>query len=475
MRRRRARIALTCLAVSAATTLMWPLTAGAHGLAARQDLPVPAWMFAWAATLVLIVSFVGLAVLWDRPKLERSRERTLIARVPAWVEVLCGLIGVGLFALVVYSGVAGTSVPTANLAPTFIYVLFWVALAVASALLGDIFRAFNPWRATARAAGWAARRLAGERLPARRAYPQRLGRWPAALLLVAFGWLELAYVERDDPAQLGWLAIAYAAIQLAGMARYGVEPWSDRGDGFGVYFSLFARLAPLARRGDRIVLRRPLAGTTRLDMVPGTLAVLIVMIGTTTFDGATNGELWANVSPDLHSLFTGIGFGATAATELAYTVGLAVSIGLIAGVYRLGIAGMRSVAPERSTGDLARRFAHTLIPIALAYLVAHYFSLVVFQGQTLFYLVSDPLGTGADIFGTASTQVNYALFSASFIWYVQVIALIVGHVGGLALAHDRALTLFRDPREATRSQYWMLSVMVGYTCLGLWLLSAVSS
>lgn len=131
---------------------------------------------------------------------------------------------------------------------------------------------------------------------------------------------------------------------------------------------------------------------------------------------------------------------------------------------------------ERRPGerDLGARFVHSLIPIALAYAVAHYFSLLAYQGPAMGYLVSDPLGHGANLFGTHDATIDYAIVSATGIWYVQVGALVLGHVGGLMLAHDRALVLYRDARDAVRSQAWMLVVMVGFTSLGLWLLSAVN-
>jgi hypothetical protein len=136
---------------------------------------------------------------------------------------------------------------------------------------------------------------------------------------------------------------------------------------------------------------------------------------------------------------------------------------------------MRTVGGSLEAGELGRRFAHSLIPIALAYVVAHYFSLLAYQGQATAYLVSDPLGDGSNLFGTASSTIDYGVIGANGIWYVQVAALVLGHAGGLALAHDRALALYRKARDATRSQYWMLAVMVGFTSLGLWLLSAQSS
>jgi hypothetical protein len=133
---------------------------------------------------------------------------------------------------------------------------------------------------------------------------------------------------------------------------------------------------------------------------------------------------------------------------------------------------MASIGGGHRAGELSRRFAHSLIPIALAYVVAHYFSLLAYQGQALASLASDPLGDGSDLFGTASATIDYNVIGATAIWYVQVAALVLGHAAGLTLAHDRALIVFRRVRDATRSQYWMLAVMVGFTSLGLWLLSA---
>lgn len=465
---------MAALGASALAALALPDGAWAHGLSGRADLPVPTWLFGWAATVVLVVSFVALASLWQEPRLERPPERRL-ARVPVAVEAACGAVGVGLFAALVYAGLAGSQNPTENVLPTFVFVLFWVGLVPLSALLGDVFRLFNPWRAVARAVGFAARRLVPRARPEPLPYPERLGRWPAVLGLLAFGWVELVAPDGDDPSLLALLALVYAGVQLAGMALYGAEVWAERGDAFGVYFGLFARLAPLAVREGALVVRRPLGGVTELAWLPATVAFVCAAIGITAFDGASEGELWRSVGGSLRRGFEGLGMDSAGAAQLASTIGLAISIALVAGVYRAGVAGMRTVDRARSSGELARRFAHSLIPIALAYVVAHYFSLAVFQGQATAYLVSDPLGSGADLFGTADAEVDYGAVSASAIWYVQVGTLIAGHVAGLTLAHDRALAVFEPVRAATRSQYWMLVVMVGFTSLGLWLLSSANA
>ncbi|HYF25864.1 MAG TPA: hypothetical protein VD931_09015, partial [Baekduia sp.] len=158
------------------------------------------------------------------------------------------------------------------------------------------------------------------------------------------------------------------------------------------------------------------------------------------------------------------------AVFLLNLLGLIAAVALVALVYLLAVEAARVVGGAEQS--LASDFVGSLVPIALAYAVAHYFSLLVYQGQAMAYLASDPLGEGSDLFGTASATIDYGVIGANGIWYVQVGALILGHVAGLVLAHDRALVLYGEARDATRSQLWMLAVMIGFTSLGLWLLSA---
>jgi hypothetical protein len=469
---RPARLAgATALALLAAA--LFPTAANAHGLVGRTDLAIPSWLFGWAAAVVLVASFVALALLWPTPRLQRPERRPLF-RMPPWVDLVTGVVGVGLFAVVVYSGLAGTKQATANFAPTFIYVLFWVGLVVLSVLLGDIFRSFNPWRAIGRATGWLTSRAFGRRLIERREYPAWLGRWPAVATIVGFAWLELAYTNKDDPATLAILSLGFAGVQLIGQAVFGVEQWSDRGDGFSIYFGLFSRLSAFERRGGVLYVRQPLSGAPGMPLVPGSVALLCAAIGSTTFDGGSNGPVWASLSPDIQNFFTNLGSSQESAVQWASTVGLVACVLIVGAFYRLGVRGMQTVGEGHSARELAGRFAHTLIPIAFAYALAHYFSLLIYQGQAAAYLASDPLGDGANLFGTADLRINYGVISSNGIWYVQVAALISGHVAGLTLAHDRAVALYRKVRDAARSQYWMLVVMVGFTSLGLWLLSAVN-
>jgi hypothetical protein len=468
---RRTRL-LTFPAVAAAA-LAAPAPASAHGLVQRANLPIPEWLFGWAASIVLVVSFVALAALWPRPRLEDRPPwrplplglgRALGSRPVEW---LCGAVGVALLAVVLVAGYAGSGTALDNFAPTFILITFWVGLVFAGALFGDVFRAFSPWRAIGRLL---------PRSEGLRPYPERLGRWPAAAGLLVFTWIELASGWSEDPALLVTAALGYTLLTLAAQVVWGVESWTRCGETFAVYFNLFSRIAPFETR-DRVVgLRPPLAGLPALRPLPGTVALVAVMIGTVTFDGLSQGQLWNDVGSALTDAVTAIGIPITSAPTIVDTIGLLAGVLLVAGFYRAGIAGARSVGGDLGAARLRRGFVHSLVPIAAVYVAAHYLTFLLFEGQAISYLASDPFGQGWDLFGTASSAIDYSLLSQNGAWYAQVAFVVLGHFAALILAHDRALVLYAgDARLAVRSQYWMLTVMVGFTVLALWLLAQAGS
>jgi hypothetical protein len=454
-----------------------------HALVGRQDLPIPEWLFAWGASLVLIVSFVALSVAWQRTRLEQEDWRAVapwlsLLLVNRVTSILAGIAGVALLGVVVWSGLTGTEAPDRNFSVTFVFVTVWLGMVAISVVFGDLFRAFNPWRAIARTVGAIFELVARQSPPPPLRYPDRLGRWPAVAGILAFVWLELIYGAAGfqtvglTPHTVAVATLAYSAYTFVGMALFGSERWLDRGEAFSVYFSMFASLAPLQVRDRTLGRRKPLAGaSTWVAAAPGSVAMILLTIAATTFDGASEGALAEPIASVFEAL-EGAGLGPVASLRITNTLFLALSIAFVAGLFWSGIYGMHTVRTGIATTRLARLFAHAFIPIALAYLVAHYFSLVVFQEQAQFtFLLSDPLGEGSDLFGTVGGGIDYGALSANAIWYVQVAALVVGHVTALALGHDRALAVYSDTRSATRSQYWMLALMVGFTSLGLYLLS----
>jgi hypothetical protein len=450
------------LTAALAALILLPATADAHGLVQREQLPIPQWLFAWAAAAVLVISFFALAVLWPQPRLERDSWRPIpggrfIASAP--VQALCGAIGVFLLVVTIVAGYAGSGTALDNWAPTFILITFWVGLVFASILFGDIFRAFSPWRAL------------GRLLPSQnKPYPEKWGRYPAAIGLLAFTWIELVSGWGDHPARLVTAAVLYTCGTLAFQYVYGVETWQRRGESFAVYYNLFSRMSVFETRDGVVGVRAPLAGLPRLDPAAGTVFLVTVMIGTVTFDGLSQGPLWQNLSADMVDALDGV-FSTLTAVRIASTIGLALGVGLVGGFYRLGIEGARSVGGDLTVKRLEQGFIHTLLPIAAVYVAAHYFTFLIFEGQAINYLASDPFGQGWDLFGTVTSGIDYSVFPQKDTWYVQVAFVVVGHVAALTLAHDRALTLYGDARLAVRSQYWMLGIMVGFTSLALWLLA----
>jgi hypothetical protein len=447
----------------------------AHGIGGVRDLPVPESFFFTAAAIVLVVSFVALGALWRRPLLERHEAGRPLPGVlqtvllsPA-LRILLGAISVALLALVLATALFGTSLELLNFAPTFVYVIFWLGLPLLSVTLGDVWRVLSPWRAIADATVWVIERTG------RAAQPllepgQRLGRYPAALALFAFVTLELAHPRPAYPRTLGVAVALYSYWALAGMAVFGRDRWTRSGEGFAVAFELLSRLSPFAVREGRVVARWPLTGLAGPERVPGTLAFVAVLLGSTSFDGFSRTSVWQNILSDVRTSFADQPVWVIdLATTLVNVGGLTAFIGAVVLTYTAAVEGARRLV--RAPRSLVPDFVLPLVPIAFAYLVAHYFSLFVIQGQFVYSLASDPFGKGWDLFGTVDFAPNLTIVSPETVWYVQVAALVVGHVSGLAIAHDRAVSLFQDRADALRSQYPMLGLMVLYTVGGLWLLS----
>jgi hypothetical protein len=470
------------VAAGSAAALLFPDAASAHALVGRKDLPVPAWLFAWGASLVLIISFALLSVAWTQVRLQREEWRA----VPRWIsgallnpvtEVVCGAIGIGLFVLVLYAGFRGIEDPTQNFSIIFVFYTFWLGLVLVSVLLGDVFRAFNPWRALGRLVSGGFRLVAGQPAPAPLSYPERLGRWPAVLGVLLFVWLELidGGGVAPTPHKVAVATVIYSGITFACMALFGVEKWIGRGETFNAYFGMFARLGPFEARGRELGVRKFLTGAPQWATVPGAAALVLASIAVTSFDGAQEGALSGAIRWTFERC-SDLGFSLPDSFRVANTIWLLIVFAGVALLYWLGVKGMHTVRGSPATRDLSRSFAHTLIPIALAYLVAHYFSAFLYQEQAQFtYILSDPLGRGSDLFGTAGGGINYGIVGSNTVWYVQVAALVIGHVTALTLAHDRALGVYDNVRNASRSQYFMLAVMVGFTCFGLFLLSQANA
>lgn len=415
----------------------------AHGIGSRGDLPVPTSLAALGAGLAIVISFAVLGLLWRRPRLRGSTAGLpwprLLGRAADSVPLRILLRGLTLVAAlaVCFVGLAGAQTPALNLAPWAFYITFWVGLVPASLLLGPVWRVLNPLRLVH--AGLAAvLRLDPDRGAV--TLPRAVGYWPAVAALVGFAWFELVYPQGSVPAHVAWFVLVYGAVHTLAALVFG-RRWFDRGDGFEAYSALLGSLAPLGRRADgRLVLRNPLDGLDAIRPAPGLVGVIVVLVGSTAYDGLSGTLWWETTVP------TGTGIE---------TLALVGAILVIAAIYVLGTASL--VGPEARAGPAS--FAHAIVPIAAGYAIAHYFSLLIFDGQRVVILASDPFATGANLFGTADRVVSYAVVSVTTIALVQIGAIVLGHLVAAVAAHDRAVRLF-PAGAAVRVQFPLLAAMV---------------
>jgi hypothetical protein len=460
--------------------------ATAHGFGQRYDLPIPLSFYVWGAGATVALSFVGFTLfLRQEPNLSRLRaEWHPKGRLVNAVVMSARSLAVGLLALVIVAGLFGSQDPIRNIAPAMIWIIAWVGLAFLSLLLGEVWALINPWNTVFTFAESSYRRIrAGAVLGSGRRYPEWLGVWPAFLLFVLFAWMELVWSEKNVPAELAAALLVYSGLTWLGMFVFGREAWLDHSEVFTLVFGTFARFAPLARMLEgRVGIRVRPPATGLLEDHPLTIsmvALVIALLATVTFDGFLETPLWARVdfsvldSASDSSFWAVLSLREDQAVRAVRTLALLGCVLLFLGVYAVFCWLTAAVSGDRavSAGIIARRFVLTLVPISLAYHVAHYFSLLFIGGQYAIPLLSDPLGRGWNLFGTAGYQVDIGFVTPRLQWSVAVVAVVLGHVVAVYLSHVTALRVFRSRRAALVSQIPMIVLMVGYTMISLWILS----
>lgn len=432
----------------------------AHGFGGARDLPISPELAIAGAVAALTVSFTVLAVAWRTPRYDAA---TSGRAAPGWVADLVDsavlratLRAVGVL-LLAYTAWAAAFGRDSLINPVFgmFYVLWWVGMVPASLLLGPVWKAISPFRA----ANVAVARLAGTDpehgvLP----YPTVVGHWPAAVGLYAFVWLELVSPHSDSlGAVRGWI-VGYVAAMVVGGAVFG-HAFNERADPMEVYSTLVSRLSIWGRRGELLVLRSPLANLDTTPARPGLVAVVSVLFGSTAFDSFRESVYWLGVVQESpHPVLLG---------NLAL-LGFCLGVGLVftAGSMATG------VGPGVRRRSLPAQFAHSVVPIVVGYVMAHYATYLVMTGQSTLIQMSDPLSTGANLFGTADLTVSYwVVIHPTLIADLKVLAVVAGHVLGVVAAHDRAIRLLPRRHQLT-GQLPLLFAMIAFTVGGLSLLFA---
>ncbi|MFG1934913.1 hypothetical protein ACGFK1_30375 [Mycobacterium sp. NPDC048908] len=419
----------------------------AHGLGGSTDLPIPLSYALIGAAWALTFTFAVVALAWRRPRFDPGRPGRPL---PGWVTTMVdapatrSVVGLAALAFAVWVAISGWLGPqdSDNPLPGVFYVLLWVGLVALSLLIGPVWRVVSPVRTVHRLLG---RRSLGL------TYPERVGYWPAVVGLFAFVWLELA---SPDPGSLGaiklWL-LAYVVVMLVGTFSFG-ERWCARADPFEVYSVVASRPAIVRRNSDgRIAVGNPFDHLLSFPVRAGSVAVLSVLLGSTAFDSFSASPQWRGFV-DSHT--------DTAATAtLMKTAGLLVFACVVAGTFWLAARATGGVDPQRRR-ELPGQMAHSLIPIVIGYVFAHYLTYLVERGQQ----------TIIALFGLDGAQVHYVLsMHPSLLATIKVACVVAGHIAAVIAAHDKALRLLPAGHQLT-GQLAMMLVMVGYTFTGLYLL-----
>jgi hypothetical protein len=453
--------------------------ADAHGFGERYELPLPLSLYLFGAAAAIAVSFVIAGLFVRRSREARAGPRIdLLAYPPGRliahdaVALALKLAALALFLVAIVAGFIGSQDPYRNIAPTLVWIIWWIGFAYVSAFAGDLWLLINPWRTMFEAAERLCQRVAGRNLSLGWPYPARLGVWPAVLLLLGFSWIELVYPNPALPLHLAWFAIGYSILTFGGMVLFGGDIWLRRGEVFTVVFATFARFAPTeARAGPphQLLLRPFGAGLLDSAAVSNAMAAFVLLLlATVLFDGASTSPEWTSLEGALAARLSLFGELASMAVR---TAGLIAFWLMLSAAYVGTCALMSFVARQRTPLQLARSFAFTLVPIAIGYHVAHYLTFLLVQGQYIIPLLSDPFGYGWNLFGTAGYRVDIALVGARFAWYAALAAVLTGHIAAVYLAHRKAMQLFESWGLALRSQVPLTALMVVYTLVSLSILA----
>jgi hypothetical protein len=431
----------------------------AHGLGGAQDLPISRNLAILGAAAAVAVSFVVLALAWRTPRYDAA---TSGRPAPAWlVRVVDSaafrgalrLVGVlGLLYLVLVA-VRGKDLLINPIFGIF-YVWIWVGMVPASLLFGRVWRAISPFRLIN--AGLS-RLSGGDPDEGVLTYPERLGLWPAALGLYAFVWMELVYPHNVDLAPVRLWCAVYVALMIVGGALFG-DRFYERADPFEVYSSLVAQLSVWGRRDGALVVRSPLANLDTTEALPGLVAVVSVLFGSTAFDAFRESTRWLTFIQDT-------GYSTYLQNNLGL-LGFCVGVGVV-----LSLGCMATgVGSDLRRRELPSQFAFSVIPIIVGYIVAHYLSYFVEIGTQTLILASDPLSNGSNLFGTGTWSVPYWLsYHPTFLADSKVVAVVVGHVVGVIAAHERAIKILPKKHQLT-GQIPLLLAMIAFTVGGLFLL-----
>ncbi|CAN7217240.1 hypothetical protein [Mesorhizobium sp. LjRoot246] len=452
-----------------AASLILPTPAFAHASDRGHVLLLPTGYYLVGGAFAVAVSFLVLALL-PADWLERFwRRRLPLFTFGESARTAFSLISFAGFAILIAAGFLGSRDPLSNPLPLVIWTLLWAGVTLLHGVFGDLWSWLNPWYGPWRLVS----RLFGIGDEGAWRLPRWIGCRPAVILFFAFAWFELIDPAPDDPARLALAAGLYWLFSFLAMLAFGYRAWSRSGEFLSVFFRMVARFAVVERsQKGRLDLCWPSAKLLAAEPLPTNgIAFLLLALSSVSFDGLSKTFFWLGlfgINP--------LEFPGRTAVIGSGTLGLVLTFVLLAAVFLLAVwLGQRLAGSDHTLGQAAGLLVWSIVPIALAYHVAHYLTALLVDGQYALAALSDPFALGWNLFGTADMQIEAGILagadSAWWLWNVQAGAIILGHLLAVLVAHDFAWRLHPQPSRAALSQFPLTLLMIAYTVFGLWLLA----
>jgi len=436
-----------------------PSRALGHAADSGIVLLLPTGYYLIGGTLAVAATVAIAAALPARWASALFRPATLRAGPLPRIEIVTSLIGAAVLATLLHAGFTGTRDPLENPLPLAVWTLWWVALPLLCAVVGNLWTLVNPWSGVFALTG------NGGVV----ALPKAMGTMPATLLFLGFAWFELVSLSPEDPEGLARVVTLYVVLTFVAGALFGWREWSERGECFSVFFRFVSRLAPLqwTREGGAVTVRAgfPGFGVLHGPAITVSAALFILLaLATVSFDGLSRTFAWLGligVNP--------LQFPGRSGVVMPNTFGLVWSWAVLASAFFACIVVGRWMASEEGSAPMAGRLALTILPISLAYHASHYLTALMVNGQYA-------RAAGQRMLGLPETEVTTSFLNhlpdVERIWQAQSGAIVAGHILAVLLAHASILRVEPDAREATLRGAPLAALMVAYTAFGLWLLAA---
>lgn len=451
--------------------VLFPKITFAHGFGQRIDLPVPLYLYLFGGGLVVVVSFLMLGFL-SKNFVEKitnypSKKISDIFLVKylessyfldplkfAFVVLLCASL---------YGGFYGDQFSAVNILPTMVWILFAIGVTFTSALIGNIWKVINPLKTIYEYGEWVGSKL--KISIQKESLPALPGVWVAFSLFFIFRWIENISGIADHASVLTLLVVYYMFLTFIGMFFFGKQEWLERADPFNIFFTILSRFSITEVKNNQLYVRPPAIGLLAQKPITSEVSFILLMLSTVAADGILT-------TPLFNSLYTILIATVGLSYEVAGTLALILLFILFATIYYFFSFLTKKISKDTSsTYVVAMRYIYSLLPIAIAYEIAHYVSILVVDGQRVVYLISDPFNKGWDILGTASYKISYSVLNLKMLWNFQVFLIVIGHVIAILVSHSIALQYFKDEKKALISQYPMLILMILYSVLSLWIMA----